>query len=1772
MNGTTMTTDGTTAPGGVTTTPAGVTTTPGTCGTTVYDDATAAALLDAGALLPRDSTGREDADTLTVRTYTHAALGDRSVVRLVPGTLGGAEDLALDFLGLVRDAETPEVGQVRRETLGFPAWALVNDPANGHHALALVKDVERLTRQAKSRPGTAKEGFEALGERLGRAVPHFLPTFYEQAARIFLQYDNTTYAAAFFGKARDAERVHALAVDEERQRAVFLEFAFAGALTVKALKQHVKDLAGRLDAAEAWHQFRQLAVERSAAGMPPYASLPQDARTLIKAAGLPQVATECDLAADLVASPAAVRAPASFWTAYRAVLPVLAGRRPAVRARLLEIMPAGLDHDVANDDFWLALLAECAADRLLTGEAGGEKDAADGDRADGANGRGTATDGVDAADWLSRWAAHRKHGATVCDTSPATLELVARMAPRLCADGRPVDLFAGRRYAGADIGLLDLCAAQNIPLVLPDPDTEVHLGLDRWARDTRPERRDLAAIAADSRLRPLLLRAVGAVSQDHQAASVLELLADHPVLTDVLREWLDGAVGELTAAVGLPGAREALHRLSPFRAVAPRANPEAVTRAAGYETAPLLGRTLRAGILDELGWPALEDALRLLDGGTRKDRDDKLIVDEAWPCLVLSRGRQAVVVGPDGVLLEHDLRLPADLDRWQRPRFRYTDGELLVVWWQEGKQRGYWSTRPSEVVTFTGEQIAQRWRNDSAGAPSIPLPGGGRATGGRTLHAGDTVLPANRRVIGDGTLYWREGRQGRQQVWLEYDPATGTHGRASLPAFLRSGIRDDATLLQDQCEVLPLQPGLEHSPFGTDGTVLGRWVRTEDEAGETLTTTGTPDGRTVTLRASEHAGTVVPLGALRLPGGAAPVVARKWRRIALFAQDDSTDAGELGRVTPNQQGGEFAAGTPLVPPVAFWHALRPRDERASAVLRALTDERAAELVRDTAQALTERQALVKAAEGVDGGASDPTPGGGTAGGQGGASTGTGGPAGVTVSPAGGTGVPAGGTGGSAGGTADSKPAVPTAEEVVRQAVSRSLPGLTDERLLTGVAALVRTTLQIADSVTRFATPPVEQAKPELKRVEGMFADYRPEHGDDHTLHTATDGLANLWGAWGGNSQWTTLRQIRAVNHVLSGKPADGRQLPDHIRRTALCDGWRSDEYTVPRLGMVWPSLLPVLRPLVYRAAAPTVPEAEREALLLLFEALTEGPLAAPGSALREIVLSEPLDMRRRHGNQERAGQVLRRGGRTVVVLGRRNVDYGLDRVNWLALDHDPTGAFGAVAHFPLEKETRHSSAFPAGGLTAVIRLIRDKGAAPWHPEAPASLAAATHAGLGPLQAALLLAGQPEQLGGDALATIGLKPRQLNAGRRMLNSLPATDREALVGALLPDDPAELWTTGPDTGTAGRVWAERLGSLVRVPEDLAPALDGLPTASAEDVLNPARTAWLSRTTVQRPDKDGRLVAEDPAAVPGRHHLTGAVAALASLAYALPYGHPLRASLPEGLAALRRRVTDPGLLLGLDVEWTEKGGTTAAELRKAYGLPATGGADADGTTWVGEALALRPWHSDKETVLVRPAGLTGPDDTVFGLLEGLVGTSRATGLHALRSVLGDELAGALAVGLGPEGPSGPAQDPTVCVPALVTEVASAHGLGEDAATLYLQLLALPDPTDRNCARWTGWKPARLKKARAELTTTELVVDAKRSRAGRSLFLPCGWRDLKAPALPVETWKESLYPVREGIRAVPLLPVPELFARAWGRVRAGEAPGYEELTTRATRKGRRR
>lgn len=1697
-------------------------------------EARAAALLEAGAILPAGTTDRDDADALTARTYTHTALGDRPVVRLVPGTLGEAEDLALEFLGLARTTEAPTVGQVRRETLGFPAWALVNDPANGHHALALVKDIERLGRQAKTRAGAAKEGFDALGTQLGRAVPHFLPTYYEQVARLFLQAENTTYAASFFGKAREAERVHGLVVDEDRQRAVFLEFAFAGALTVKALRQYVRDLVARLAPVDAWAQFRRLLVERCAAGMPPYAALPQDVRALVKAAGLDRDTAERELVADLIGSPGVVRAPASFWTTYRSALVVLARQDASVRVRLLGFFPETFSEsgqDTDGERGWLALLAESGAEDLLTALPGASADAPSDSAA-------PSDPPVSPADWLARWETHRRRNRATPGRSPQTLDLAARMADRLRADGRPVELFQGRWQRTADLDLLDLCLASGIPVVEPDDqDTgtgqPVTLPVGPWLTDTAPGARDLTAVAEQPVFRALLGRNVGSLGGgrgQRLGDADMAKLAAHPVLSGVLREWLTACAEEYTAARGLPGLHTALNKLSAFRTVVADVAPEAARLLKGHHVEPLLASTLRTGVLDELGWPALDETYAELAAEAdtaprRRHRSESVGVTGAWPALILNTLERAVVVGPEGVLLRHTLRLPPTVDHWRVPAFRYVDGELLVMWWEDGKQRGYWSHRPAEVFTVGGEQTARWGGSGASDEVCLPLPGGGRATGGKALHAGDTSLPPRRAVISDGTGHWREGHQGTQRVWLEYDPAGGTHGRASLPAFLRSGVQDGTRLLAEHCQVLPLQPGLETTPFGTDGTVLGRWVRrTVSETGTAAPAdghrivAGTPDGHTVTLpHPLPGGGSPVPLGALTLPGGSRPVMALHHRSVVAHPADTDGTGGGLWSVTPDSSGGNDAAGTPFVPPVAYWHALRPRDEQGSAALRNLTDARAAELCKEVAAAVARHLEAFRAVKEYTG---------------------------------------------------------PSSRAMSEGAVARVLPEVSDARLLAGVAALVRNAVDRAAAVARYLEPPqpAQPATPRnTARTQGMFFDHAPEHGDDTTLRDASAwGSERMHGGWWGTvNRWTTIRQILAVNHVLGGEPAFGPPVPSKVPFTPV-DGWQRDEYTVPGNGLIWTSLLDKLPELAYRAASATTSPEHRAGLLVLLDTLAAGPLADPAGTVRQVELIEPLHgATPGQGHQEavhRLGQVLRKGARTVVVIADRGRNSRSDAACWLALDHDPTGVFGPVPGFTLDREHVHRQGIALERLTRLTALVREQAPAPWRPEAAEAFHTAT--GIGPLQSVALLSAAVAEPGAEALALLGAKTRVFETAQARVNYLPRDDRRALLRALLPEDPAELWSTGPDVKAAAEVWQERLASLVRVPEELDLDLSGTTPGAVDLILNTGSRTWLAHGT-DVTDGTGRPGLRR---VSARGAVSSALAALHTLAYTLPYGHPLRAHLPLGLAALRGRLADPDLLLDLGLDWTESGVSIGPTIRAAHGLPESGGADADGLVRAGTALLLAPGHGSNEKLLIRPAGLAGPDDPALGLVEGTVGQYGTGDLLALRALLGEETDALVSAGAPDGSPCHPAQDPTRAVPHLVTEAAEVLGLSEDAAALYLMLLALPDPTDRNCVRWTEWKPARVKKARTELAATDLVVEAKRSRAGRTLFLPCGWLERGAPGLPLETWKERLYPVAGSARTLPHLPVSALFAAAWARVRGGDAPAFEELDTRAARKGRRR
>ncbi|MFJ9839678.1 hypothetical protein ACIRYZ_04285 [Kitasatospora sp. NPDC101155] len=1681
------------------------------------DTATPEALLDAGAALPSGTlpgAGRPDsaADVLTARGYAHPALEGRRIVRLVPGALGRAEDLALEFLGLVPEGEPAEVGQVRQEALGFPAWALVHDPANGHHALALVKELERLARQARSKPGAAKDGFDELATRLGRAVPHFLPTFCEEVGRIFLAHGNQSYAAAWFGKAREAERTHNLAVDEERLRAVFLEFALAGALTVKSLRQYVKELAQRLDPLTAWQRFRQLCTERSAAGMAPYAGVAEDARALIRAAGLNRAEHEQELLAELLDSPAVNRAPAAFWKSWHGPLVALGRKDAAVRARLLELLPDPAGSDAApHDTAWLEVLAESGAEQLLTGP-----------RAEGAE---------PAAAWLQRWCHHLGRGWRARPSCPATIALVGRMAERLRADAVPVDLFTGIRASHTRIDLLELLLAAGVPVA--DPPAGLGFDLREWVGQSRPDGAGLAAVAADERYRPLLRLAAPAAWEPavkHRAAVL-------PLLNELFREWAEERAEELAAARGLAGAADLVRSLTQYRTAIRAVAPAAAERIAALDVAELLARALGAGILDELGWPALEEALAKLadpadpnapETGGKNDAPGYrttgltgLIVEDAWPNLILARLDKAVVVGPQGIVLEHTLRLPK-LEQWNRPRLRFVDGELLVVWYQDGKQVGYWSSRPDATVALGGEIIAgyhygERW----PALPSLPLPGGGRTTGERPLHPGDTRLPAEHRVLGDGTGYWtpRPGEKGL--VLHEFDPLTGTLGRAAEPPLIAAtaaagGLADTSSRL------LPMQPGLEQTPFGTDGTVLGSWMRIEPGR---AVTTFTADGQCIVLPLTGSRRAYAPVGRLALPGDARPVVVDpSGGSFSLCLPDLADNRDQTAAMRVCRPGELFAAGTALVPPLDHWHALRPRDEAGSRVLRTV----------DAAQAA----ALIDAAWPVD----------------------------VQPEP-------------------EDERLWITVQGVRRQvaqhksarrslpvrAVGELLPGISHPLLLAGVAGLARAAADLLDRIARFVPQP-EAERPSKTEA----AEYRPAHGRDHELRVAVGtvlpGLGGFGNTWGSADRWWVLNNLRTVSAVLAAPPATSG------------DGWTTPTTVTLQggdLGHGWLHLLGRLDVLAHAVAAPLTEPAHRSTLVLLLGELTKGPLADRGATLREIVLAETDERAKAAGPVTfRQGEVLRNGDRTVVILGHRS--HTTDgTVRWLAVDHDPSGTFGPVAHFTTVEERGTEERVSAAWVAKFWRVAALRRTVPWDPARAAAFAELT--GIGAARATLLLSPPPTllQWGKPAVpAEYGLKPAEVNAARDWLRD---HDRNALAdvwGALLPlDDPKRLWTEGPDLAAGAEAWIRHFGRLVTLPEEDQAGVRGVPVASIEAVLNPAHTPWLTRTTTFRltgGDPATRLLEpEDASAVPAAGALGSAVEALRWLAYHLPADSPLRSLMPRAAAALRSRLADPELLLDTVLVRTAEDTSLAAVLRTHFGLPAEGGADPDGLVRCGPALVLTPYQAEFERVRLRPAGLTGPDDPLLELLDGLAGTYWfRTERAAVESVLRGEperlAASAAAVTAATDGPSW-LQNPQLSVPELVAEAARTHGLGEDAAALYLQLLALPDPTDRNTARWTGWKPARLKRARAELAAGALVLEAKRARAGRSLFLPGGWQEAKAPALPVETWKAALYELPTHRPVLPRLTVPELFARAWQRTLDGDAPGYEELQTSKRRKARR-
>ncbi|WP_416959054.1 DNA-binding protein [Streptomyces sp. Agncl-13] len=1619
-------------------------------------------MLAAGAVLPPDSVGAgERAVPLTARSYRHPGLDDRVVVRLVAGELGAAEDLAAGFLGLEPAAEPVVVGLGSRQSLGFPEWVLVHHPEDGHHALGVVPDLERAARQVKSRPKAALDAYLELGSRLAASVPHFLPTFYEQAGRVFLAEENATYAAQLFTRARKAEAEHGLVIEEDRLDAVFLEFALAGALPVKVLSSYGRELAARVPAEEALRRFTRLCLRRTAGGLPPSAQMAGDLRKLARAAGQDADLAEQRYLSELLGLPATPRAAAGWWKGHRAALVALAAREPRVRGTLLDMLPAV--HDDEMPALWLQVLEDSGATAGLWDAALPEEE--------------RPRDGT--AGWLERFLTFRERARSWRGSTrmPLLYPLVERTADRLRAE---LAASGGALKVTHDIDLIDLLLSLDIPVAAPERDDA--LPLEQWALGDG--HRDLVFLGADARFHDAFLNGADRFGDDDQGLRAIRLLARSPGCRPLLARWVRTVVERFTA-VGLPRLPDALSRLKWLPAEALALAEADVREAVATDLAPVLARTLRAGLFDELGWPAWEDAAASL---VPKDRVEDLIVADAWPHLVVAGDAQARVIGAEGTLLTHDLRVPKD-NRYGDPGFHHVDGELLVYWnSRDDGLRGYWHTRADRVEKLEGPRGTRGTEMDwykGDFAITLPLPGGGRSTGRGVLHAGDTTVPEESPLLFDGSNHWvwnADSEDREAHGWYEYDPATGERGRMSRPAFLADALRSapaGSKLTGGRLRPSPTT-GVTPACSPVDGLVGLRMLklpdgstRVEDLAGHTLTLPSGP-GRPYTL--------------VMFPGAERPtaVVRNGWQLDLVDADGVVTAWAKTDRTA-----GVFGEGSLLLPPVQYWECLTPRDPEGSAGLRKIDRDIAA--------------ALLSAATGRD-------------------------------------------------------------TEALPAAIRTLLP-VTHPALLAGITGVVRYAAA-QQAVLDAAATRLTLA------LDGGVEDEGPAGPTDSLLRDAMSGLGASNGYW-----WNRDDQADSVFRTLRMLTRAADAAPETSGARLHLDG--------PELPTGQPELRTLLgraTALAYRAAAGTTADEHRETLRQLlagFDRLGLGRSEVPGRwrsvTLRlDAHLLRPAPGAWREGSWN--GLLPLADGAFVAVTGHGSP--GDDGCDFTGLFHDPAGRFTApepyrvVACDPVGEDEH------PGRLGAFLTALAERGPAPWFPDAAEEFARLT--GVTETMARLVVAGLPNAdayerafLTTETRTVIGVKVAPAAVAKDELRGIDSAVRAAVVAALLPADPVRLWTEGPDVAAGAAVWNSRLGKRPALPEDLLSdavrALKHAPWSVREALpalLDPARAPELSRDLRWEVNGDRVRPAGNDTAGFSTQTLVGSVGLAAWLAHRLPAGDPIRAALPPVLTAVRQRLAAPGLMLDLGQY------ISLPAFRKTAGTPTETG---PGFERYGAVVLAT--HDDQPAPGIRvdlldEAGqdpylpATRVDDQPYPA-EVALRLVRDPRFAALLADPGEPILG----GQDKDGTWWP-QDPGRSVPDLVAEVAKEHGLGDDAATLYLMLLAMPDPTDRLTARWTGWKPARLKAARAGLTATDLVVEATRTRAGRSLFLPGGWAEQSAPRVPLEQWKLPLFDTVDGARTffgviVPTEPVADLYRRAWQRVQEGDAPRFEELKVR---RGRRR
>ncbi|MFD0352361.1 hypothetical protein ACFVHW_01240 [Streptomyces sp. NPDC127110] len=1584
----------------------------------------------------------------------------------------------------------------------YADWVAAHDPGAARVARDLVELMRTELGRSHHKPGAF---VDTMAYRARQLPPAHLPWFWDTVGHRLIGYGSRPGGRAY-AAARTAEAEHGLPVDPGYRRANALLFAAGGAMPAKEFGAHQRFLTATMDPAGAHVELEKLltAWAGSRADLP--ADLVRRVRASAKAAGHGD-----DEVARMTGSVLSVTRRKSVPDALlEAACAVLTAHPPtdAVSAGLAEVFPEG----ATDGGAWLRLLGGCGATAAM------------------ADGRIVPDGG------LHRWAGHFVHmyqytragggGVTRQPLPGEFLDLVGVLGPALRAERSPVTAHTTRHhYQGFDADVLDALLAAGVAVVDPGPETRMRF----WGERSR---RDMAALAADPVFGP---RLEGTVHEHllpnwqtrvRRAGTAITLLPGN----EGIAQEVAARVGKLVATVGGGGMAGAEESLAELETLLDRPTVTALggiaDALAGAGAAGALRRALAAGLPEELAWPELESvyagfASAAAPGQAAGPLPGVEGVTSTWPVLTVFGRDRAVAVAPDGERGSCRFTVPEDATMFA---VHYVGGSFLVSWTLKPSpyfcDTAVWADRPDEP--FTPEQLSGLvpFGGSLDGAYGFQFEtadGGGRHSGQRALRPGGREgIDGDELQLGDGTRIWVNGVYN-DRPWEPVDPASGEpRGAAALPDFPgRPAGADPAaepseagmSVAREALQLAPLPDGLTGSPLGSRDGLVGTRI----------------------LFRTRHRGHAPDHYLVESIDG----------RKALF---DIDRAGQepWGLWAPPE--GAPAEGAPAegAPPEGAPSEGAPPEGAVQDVV--------------LAEAETRTGVRAYAADGVllwelDGHASPRHP---------------------RVKPvrkataSGGVALPPAfwyllRTRDAAGSRALRAVGRETAEallaaartgaEALRAAVARELPAVTDPVLAAAVAAVAGRALR------------VEERRLALHRRVTLLAQAPPvlpgRSVPDGELMPALCGLVS----YGEKDAWRRTADAGPAA-TLSALAADGACLAGTI-------GEEVRRLSPPAPPQDWSQLLGTIDAAAWRAAVAPTPDGERAALIALLDTWAGQPFARAGG---------------RWWAGRAAGEVLdglRAGGTPVVSAAVRPGGSQCWFVAAAAGEgaHDPVPAAAAGAR-PVRVERDD-----AARLRALIAAVEEHGPLPVPESAAARFAELT--GVRRAVARLVVAGLPgrfdreEQRSLVGKAPYRATPMTAEAYEALRARLGGAGRRAVLAAALPDDPAELWRPGGVEAAVERmaaVWRELVGVLPPVHDEAADALEdalGLSEvwarrlaggygAAADSTVEAA--GWELAAT---PHGIGVEVRAVPPAGPELPYRTPVGLDLGQVASALvwawtdrPAGDPAVAGATALYERLRAELDRPELLLPLGGGRVQ---ATSADIEERFGpgrLPvAMDSREEAGPVPVtafdsGPLVVCAPGGAS----FLRPAAVADPEvwERVRALTDLTEELDRVAPLVAgggLERMMRRAGSGALPAGAYEA-------DPRQSCPELVARAAQRLGTGADAAALYLQLATLAAPTDRDVRRWNGWTTRRHAEVRKELLATGTVVEAKRARAGRTLFLPGEWTELKSPHLPLETAKLAPHEVRplwgNSIRSpfgrvLPTAPLHEMFAAAWERLHPG-------------------